>query len=149
MNTTYNTKTKLLAAAVGIAAATVAPALLFAGAGTAQANGSSAFISDWSDCDSLEGFMTRVQCKAYGPTPPVPNNQPLNPDQHVWNPVLPPSAYDMPYNPTLNNPNAPAPATMGPRDPGDDGTYRPPEYPAPNEAPEAMPPYLPEVVEGD
>jgi hypothetical protein len=37
MNTTHNTKTKLLAAAVGVAAAVATPALLFAGAGTAHA----------------------------------------------------------------------------------------------------------------
>ena len=39
MNTTHNTKPKRLIAALGVAAATVvAPALLFAGAGTAQAD---------------------------------------------------------------------------------------------------------------
>ena len=39
MNTTHNTKTKRLIAAVGaVAAAAVAPALLFAGAGTAHAD---------------------------------------------------------------------------------------------------------------
>jgi hypothetical protein len=39
MNTTHNTKTKRLIAALGVAAAAaVAPALLFAGAGTAHAD---------------------------------------------------------------------------------------------------------------
>jgi hypothetical protein len=38
MNTTRNTKTWRLAAALGVAAAAVAPVLLFAGAGTAQAD---------------------------------------------------------------------------------------------------------------
>jgi hypothetical protein len=39
MNTTHNTKTKLFATAMGVAAAALmAPALLFAGAGTAQAD---------------------------------------------------------------------------------------------------------------
>ena len=37
MNTTHNTKTKRLVAALGAAAAVVAPAVLFAGAGTAHA----------------------------------------------------------------------------------------------------------------
>jgi hypothetical protein len=38
MNATHNTKTKRLIAALGAAAAAVAPALLFAGAGTAHAD---------------------------------------------------------------------------------------------------------------
>ena len=46
MNTTYNTKTKRLATAVGVAAPAVAtPALLFTGAGTAQADPCAALIT--------------------------------------------------------------------------------------------------------
>ncbi len=38
MNTTHSTKTKRLVAALGVAAAAMAPALLFTGAGTAHAD---------------------------------------------------------------------------------------------------------------
>ena len=38
MNTTHNTKTKRLATALAVAATAMAPALLFVGAGTAQAD---------------------------------------------------------------------------------------------------------------
>jgi hypothetical protein len=60
MNTTHNAKTKRLVAALGAAAAVVAPALLFAGAGTAHA-----------DCDPISGICTG-DLGGFGPAPGPP-----------------------------------------------------------------------------
>jgi hypothetical protein len=149
MSTTHNIKTKLLATAVGVAAAAVAPALLFAGAGTAQANGLSPFTTDASDCNWDNGMSGFLQCKYFPPANPANSVPTWDPPGAVprWNPpVWTPSAVDLPYNPTLNNPNAPAPATMGPRDPADDGTYRPPTYPWFPDLHEPNGPYSPTPV---
>jgi hypothetical protein len=143
INTTHNTKTKLLATAVGLAAAAVAtPALLFAGGGTAQAN-ANAFPSDASECNFADGMGGFLQCKQndaiYGPGW---QQQPANylPLPQITDTVDTPSYRS-------SNPNAPAPSTMSTWD-GTMGSG-PQAYPEPHEAPEPIWEYNPEVVAGD
>lgn len=64
MTTTHNTKTKLLVAALGAAAATAMPALLFAGAGIAHADDCYGALQYSYYCSPASGAGT-------GSAPPV------------------------------------------------------------------------------
>jgi hypothetical protein len=75
MNTTQNTKTKRLIAALGVAAAAaVAPALLFAGAGTAHAD---------DECYGSLAFSYYCSPAGGGLTPPVFGPNPSFGDENL------------------------------------------------------------------
>jgi hypothetical protein len=154
MNTTHNTRTKLLAKAVGVAAAAVATsALLFAGAGTAQADecpydagyldGKTGGIGQCFQDPSQQAQYDAGFADAQAGRQP----NPMGPDV-----VIPPmitnarGAAEL-ADPPIGNPDAPAPATMGPRDGTmGSGLPDPPEWPEYDLPPE---PYSPEPIVGD
>jgi hypothetical protein len=128
MNTTYNTKTKRLIAALEIAAAAaVAPALLFAGAGTAQADDVCYPAYDQGYLDGSAGgigrcYQDQSQQSLYdsGFVDGQAGRQPNPPNS--WIPQIP-------VNSPTYEPNGPQ-TTMGPWD-GTTGSGLPesPEFP--------------------
>ena len=106
MNTAYNTKTKRLVAALGIAAAAVAaPAVLFVGAGTAQA-----------DCDIISATISGSSDDCFGPSLQSSLGPPIGPP---W--VEPVEPFTMPPIPT----SLPYPPPGMQSVPGQPGVYEP------------------------
>jgi hypothetical protein len=72
MNTTHNTKATRPIAALGIAAAAaVAPALLFAGAGTAQADPCDGLLQGSYYCSPASGIGSQTPEPEYTPVQPA------------------------------------------------------------------------------
>ena len=87
MNTTHNTKTKRLIAAVTVAAAAVAPALLFAGAGTAHADDPcyDGSLAGSYYCSPASGAGVGSQAPEPVFKPERPSWMGPTPDQVLWN----------------------------------------------------------------
>ena len=88
MNTTYNAKTKRLIATFGLAAAAaVAPALLFAGAGTAHADDPcyDGSLAGSYYCSPASGAGSGSQAPALVLQPERPYWMGPTPDQVLWN----------------------------------------------------------------